>query len=390
KIAHIQLLPMLSGVQKVTLQELMILNDNEYTKYLICKEEGELTEECKRLGIKTHVVKDLTREINAVKDIIALYKIYKFLKANDIDIVHTHSAKTGFLGRVAAKLAGIPLIVHTVHGFPFDSAKNKYIAFFYKVLEFISARFADIIICLHDGDKETCKKLLHVPESKVLVLPNGIAFTEFFRLSECDKKKARTILGIPESSLVFTMVGRLWEQKNPLLLINAAKEVINEYPSDDIIFLLIGDGFLRKEIERIAEREIYHNKIVLLGWRKDIPDILSCSDVFVLPSRWEGMPLAILEAQATGLPCIVSDIPGNNNLVKDGVNGYLFESGSVTQLKDAILRMRVIEKRHEMGINAYDYVSQKHCIHKRIDNIDNLYKKMLNKKMLNKKMKLKH
>ncbi|EHR8935392.1 glycosyltransferase, partial [Escherichia coli] len=94
----------------------MILNDNEYTKYLICKEEGELTEECKRLGIKTHVVKDLTREINAVKDIIALYKIYKFLKANDIDIVHTHSAKTGFLGRVAAKLAGIPLIVHTVHG----------------------------------------------------------------------------------------------------------------------------------------------------------------------------------------------------------------------------------------------------------------------------------
>ncbi|HHA4508599.1 TPA: glycosyltransferase, partial [Escherichia coli] len=108
------------------------------------------------------------------------------------------------------------------------------------------------------------------------------------------------------------------------------------------------------------------------------------------PSRWEGMPLAILEAQATGLPCIVSDIPGNNNLVKDGVNGYLFESGSVTQLKDAILRMRVIEKRHEMGINAYDYVSQKHCIHKRIDNIDNLYKKMLNKKMLNKKMKLKH
>ena len=237
KIAHIQLLPMLSGVQKVTLQELMILNDNEYTKYLICKEEGELTEECKRLGIKTHVVKDLTREINAVKDIIALYKIYKFLKANDIDIVHTHSAKTGFLGRVAAKLAGIPLIVHTVHGFPFDSAKNKYIAFFYKVLEFISARFADIIICLHDGDKETCKKLLHVPESKVLVLPNGIAFTEFFRLSECDKKKARTILGIPESSLVFTMVGRLWEQKNPLLI-------------------LFGNGYKNQTGELVMEMEV--------------------------------------------------------------------------------------------------------------------------------------
>ncbi|MDW9205970.1 glycosyltransferase [Escherichia coli] len=131
--------------------------------------------------------------------------------------------------------------------------------------------------------------------------------------------------------------------KNPLLLINAAKEVINEYPSDDIIFYSLAMDSLEKRLREL-QREIYHNKIVLLGWRKDIPDILSCSDVFVLPSRWEGMPLAILEAQATGLPCIVSDIPGNNNLVKDGVNGYLFESGSVTQLKDAILRMRVIEK----------------------------------------------
>lgn len=121
KIVHVQLLPLLSGVQRVSLQEFLLLNSDRYEKILICKEPGDLTKESEKVGVKCFYVPSLVRNISPFKDFksfINLLSLFKYIKA---DIVHTHSAKTGVLGRIAAKLAGVPIVIHTVHGFSFES-----------------------------------------------------------------------------------------------------------------------------------------------------------------------------------------------------------------------------------------------------------------------------
>ncbi|HHF8025484.1 TPA: glycosyltransferase, partial [Escherichia coli] len=148
------------------------------------------------------------------------------------------------------------------------------------------------------------------------------------------------ILSLRESNFVFTMVGRLWPQKNPLYFVEVAKQIIKNELIPGSIFVLVGDGELMSVIkEHYLEDELLHNRLLLLGWRNDISDILKASDVFVLPSLWEGMPLAILEAQSTGLPCVVSNINGNKSLVTNKFDGYLVELNDINSFINALVNI---------------------------------------------------
>ena len=145
--------PSLSGVQRVSLQEFERLG-SDYDVFLICKEPGPLSFEAEKLGVHVFYVNSLCREISIINDLKSLLAIYRIIKSNGFDIVHSHSSKTGLLGRLAAKLARVPLIIHTVHGFPFDGAKNSIFRFIYKVMEIIGGFCSDKIICLHQLDKD--------------------------------------------------------------------------------------------------------------------------------------------------------------------------------------------------------------------------------------------
>lgn len=378
KIVHVQLLPLLSGVQRVSLQEFLLLNSDRYEKILICKEPGDLTKESEKVGVKCFYVPSLVRNISPFKDFksfINLLSLFKYIKA---DIVHTHSAKTGVLGRIAAKLAGVPIVIHTVHGFSFESTNNKAISFVYKFVEFVSAFFSDRIICLHNEDKKKCINILKVPKEKICILPNGVDLDKFHPVEEKQKILLRANFNLQHASLIFTMVGRLWDQKNPLLLVQAAQKYLRCNSESNDVFILVGDGDLRIKIEELAAKEINAGKIILLGWRNDIAEILSLSDVFILPSKWEGMPLAILEAQAAGLPCIASDIAGNKSLIKDNINGILFKNDSVNSLLTKIKLMSLADERKRISHNAMDIVKKDHCIQSRIKEIESLYESLLN------------
>ncbi|MCU3875328.1 glycosyltransferase family 4 protein [Enterobacter hormaechei subsp. xiangfangensis] len=286
--------------------------------------------------------------------------------------------KTGVLGRIAAKLAGVPIVIHTVHGFSFESTNNKAISFVYKFVEFVSAFFSDRIICLHNEDKKKCINILKVPKEKICILPNGVDLDKFHPVEEKQKKLLRANFNLQHASLIFTMVGRLWDQKNPLLLVQAAQKYLRCNSESNDVFILVGDGDLRIKIEELAAKEINAGKIILLGWRNDIAEILSLSDVFILPSKWEGMPLAILEAQAAGLPCIASDIAGNKSLIKDNINGILFKNDSVNSLLTKIKLMSLADERKRISHNAMDIVKKDHCIQSRIKEIESLYESLLN------------
>ncbi|HCD8149403.1 TPA: glycosyltransferase [Enterobacter hormaechei] len=201
---------------------------------------------------------------------------------------------------------------------------------------------------------------------------------KYHPVEEIQKKFLRSDFNLQNASLIFTMVGRLWDQKNPLLLVQAAQKYLRSNSVSNDIFIFVGDGDLRSQIEKLAAKEISAGRIILLGWRNDIAEILSLSDVFILPSKWEGMPLAILEAQASGLPCIASDIAGNKSLIKDNINGILFQNDSVDSLLTKIILLSSADERKRISHNAMDIVKKKHCIHSRIKEMESLYESLLN------------
>ncbi|MCG9704979.1 glycosyltransferase family 4 protein, partial [Photobacterium damselae] len=372
KIAHIQLLPLLSGVQRVSLDELIRLDDHLYDKYLICKEPGDLTKACEDYNINVLFVDDFVREISLIKDIKSFFLLFKIFKQYKFDIIHSHSSKTGVLARLAAKLARIPLIVHTVHGFAFPAAKSSFERRLYYILEKIGSEVSDKIICLHKFDYNIAVDELKVNKNIPVIIPNGVDVTKFNPNRKFIKKTIRDECNISENDIVVGFIGRLWKQKNPKVLLDAAFLILKS--RQDVHFIFSGDGEYIDEFRRLVVMKKLASNIHFIGWRNDIPDILKSFDIFVLPSLWEGMPLAILEAQATGLPCIVSSIQGNNILVTDNVNGFLFDLSDSTDLIDKLnILINNSKLREQFGINALSSIKNNYLIDERIIKINELY-----------------
>lgn len=378
RILHLQLLPMMSGVQKVALDEMTLIDRNHFEPLLVCKMPGEFTETAGKLGVECHYVDELQRAISPVKDLKALYKLYRLFKELRPDVVHTHSSKTGVLGRIAAKFAGVPAVMHTVHGFSFDGAGGAAQRAIYLMLEWISARFCDAILLLKNADLELTRTTLGVDQKKLHLIPNGVSMTDFApQAQDAGKPGKCELLGCNEDDVTIAMTGRLWEQKNPECFVRAAIEVLKS-GAEKVRFYLIGDGPLRETLQHIIDASGFSEKITILGWRSDVKALLQVMDVFVLPSRWEGLPLAILEAMSTGLPVIASDIPGNNDLVEDGVTGYLFERENHQALAARLnLLLSDPVKRTRFGIAARTRVVDHYRIENRVSRIERLYVRLL-------------
>ncbi|HGB9535922.1 TPA: glycosyltransferase family 4 protein [Escherichia coli] len=380
KIAHLQLMPLLSGVQRVSLQEIENLPPEYFEIDLICKEGGPLVDALNK-KVRKFFIPTLCRNISPVEDLKSLISLYKIFKRERYDIVHTHSSKTGILGRIAARMARVPCVVHTVHGFAFESTKKQAIKNLYKWLEMIGAKCSTKIICLHEEDKNICLNILKIKADKIVVIPNGVDINKFTPATNKGKIKEE-ILSLRESNFVFTMVGRLWPQKNPLYFVEVAKQIIKNELIPGSVFVLVGDGELMSVIkEHYLEDELLHNRLLLLGWRNDISDILKASDVFVLPSLWEGMPLAILEAQSTGLPCVVSNINGNKSLVTNKFDGYLVELNDINSFINALVNISEKNVYARMSNNCRAKIVSNYNITQRIEKIKIMYYQLLNVNM---------
>ncbi|HHR6405700.1 TPA: glycosyltransferase family 4 protein [Providencia alcalifaciens] len=376
KIAHIQLLPLLSGAQRVTLDELQRLSDYEYEKYLICNDEGPLTLEARKSGIHVIIVKSLKRNISPYFDIVSLIKLIKIIKKEKFDIVHTHSSKTGVLGRLAAFYSKTPLIIHTVHGFSFPSAKNKLQLFIYYIMEKLGTVCGDALICLHDEDKRIAVNKLKLSPDKIHMLPNGVDINKFKPLSSIQKEEIRESIGLKNSDTIIGMTGRLWEQKNPLFLFDNLVDILLSNKNIKLVFM--GDGELSNSLKERINTHKLSSQVFLLGWCNNTEEILNALDIFVLPSKWEGMPLAILEAQSTGLPCVVSNINGNKILVTNFKDGFLFDLDDIESFHDSITRLLYDrDLRENLGDYARNKIVSSYSINERIKKIDLIYKNLL-------------
>jgi glycosyltransferase involved in cell wall biosynthesis len=336
-IAHVITKLELGGAQQIALHTVSHLDRNRFRPILIAGEPGDCDREARSLdSVAFFQVPSLVRPIRPPSDLHALGALTLLFRRLKPTIVHTHSSKAGILGRWAARLAGVPIIVHTIHGFGFTRSQHPAIRRTLIRLERSTARFTRMFFAVSRATRRLGLELGLFSEANSTVLPPGID-PEPFRHARVDVPAMRSALGLQADRPVVGMIAPLKPQKAPVDFVRVAARVREARP--DVQYLLVGDGELRAAVEREVSRRGLSRNFVLAGWRRDIAEIMRCLDVFVLTSLWEGLPRVYLEAVASDLPVVGTRVDGAPEVIRDGVNGYLAEPGDLDSLAERVLSL---------------------------------------------------
>ncbi len=291
----------------------------------------------------------LLRRINVIKDLKAFFDIWRIIKKYNPLIVHTHSSKAGLMGRLAAKLAGAPIIVHTPHGHVFFGYFGPFKTKLFIILEKLASRITDKIVALTNREKKDHILFKIAEEDKFSVIYSGIELNILKESSSEEKQNLKKELGIPENSLIVGTAGRLVPVKGPEFLVKSSQYIISKYP--DTYFMFTGDGPLEQDLKRKALEMGISENIIFLGWRDDVAKIISIYDIFVLPSLNEGMGRVLAEAMALGKSIVASNVGGIPDLVIHGKNGFLVPPKNPEELAKYIqVLLEDKDKREKMGL----------------------------------------
>lgn len=275
------------------------------------------------------------RQINLVRDLKGLLRLWWFLSRSKYDIVHTHTSKAGFVGRLAARLAGIPVILHTVHGFAFHEASSRRALRVYAFLETFAAYACDLMITVSQYHRRWALELGISSAQKLIAIPNGIAAARV--CVERGRESVRREVGVAAATMLLLSTGRLAKGKGIEYLLEAAQVVARE---NTVSFKLVfaGTGPLHESLKQRVYELGLHEQVIFLGFRDDIGDLLAASDVVVLPTLREGLSIALLEAMAAGKPIITTTIGSNLEATNDGAAALLVPAKDVAALARAITR----------------------------------------------------
>jgi glycosyltransferase involved in cell wall biosynthesis len=238
--------------------------------------------------------------------------------------VHPHSSKAGILGRAAAHLAGVPAIVHSIHGYGFHDRQPSPVRRFYVALERLAARWTTRFIAVAQSDLEEGVRLGIFPRERATLVRSGIEIARYAG-EGLDRARKRAELGVTASAPLAGMIANFKPQKNPVDFVRLAARVAERVPRAQ--FLLAGDGELRPAVEAEIRRLGLGERLRLLGWRRDAHEIIPCLDVLVLTSLWEGLPRVFPQAMAAARPIVAYRVNGAPEAVEEGVNGFLVDPG---------------------------------------------------------------
>lgn len=318
-------------------------------------------------GIRVDIV-PMRRAIHPFEDLLALLRLVRLMRGGRFDVVHTHSSKAGFLGRLAARWAGVPRIIHTPHTFPFEMDVHPLVRCGYRWLERLAARFTDRLVCVCPSQKLLAESVAGA--ARVIVIENGIGAPAV--VDEAARLRLRRELGLADDQVVAGVVGRFAAQKGHRYFIQAAGRVAAERPG--VRFLLVGEGELRRKIERAIETVGLKDRFILVGARDDVAELLSVFDLVVLPSLWEGLPYVLLEALAAGKPVVASRVGGMQDVLQDGTNGMLVPPRDPVALAQAMLK--VLENpvlRSKITNHACEALRQRYRLETMIERLTSVY-----------------
>lgn len=320
----------LGGAQRNTLYTVGHLSRDRFIPMLACGPGGKLDAETTASDWKTFFIPHLVRPVHPLYDLRALLELYRVLRDVKPHILHTHSSKAGILGRMAGYLAGVPVIIHTFHGFGFTPDQPRWLYRLFIALERFCARLSSHLIFV-SRDNEQEAEALHVGET----IPHSLIRSGIRLGIARPKTSFPSELRIPQEAKVVISVGNFKPQKNPLDLIRVASQVIRSDGS--VHFVLVGDGELRDAARALTESEGIVDHVHFLGWRDDIADLLAAADVFLLTSLWEGLPRALVEAFAAQRPAVAYAVNGVRDILIDGENGFAISPGEVSVAAEKVL-----------------------------------------------------
>ena len=338
KIFHVITHLELGGAQKITLMTLERLPRERYELGLVSGPEGLLVDWANRIPALTRVwVPSLVREARPIKDIIALIKMWRIFRRERPALVHTHCPKAGILGRWAARLAGVPFIFHTAHGFGFNDFQRPIVRKFYVWLERMTSKITTEHVFVSYENAEKAEKLGLTRPGEWVLSRSGIDIEEYKQPGPRRTKLREW--GISEDKTIIGMVACFKPEKAPVDFVDIAARILKR--TDRVHFLMIGDGELRSSIEARIRHHAIEQHITLLGWQsvEVMPEIYRSLDILVLTSLWEGLPRVFAEAMASGLPIVATSVGGAREAVIDGQTGYLFQPHDVEGMATAVLKL---------------------------------------------------
>jgi len=336
--------------------------------------EGNMYDVAEEKGVHPIVIDALGREIFFKEDFRALIKLIRLINIEKPDIVHTHTAKAGTLGRIAAKLTGVPVIIHTFHGHVFHSYFGFFKSKFFLWLERLLAKFTNVIITVGEQQRREIIQYKVAEQEKVVSIPLGLDLKPFVN-TKTDPNLLRRELSLPRQTLLVGIVARLVPIKNHLCFLESARLILQNF--DNVRFLIIGDGELRTYLEQKTRDLGLESRVIFMGFQHDLVKIYASLDIVTLSSFNEGLPVALIEAMAAGKPVISTNVGGVGDLILDGDNGLLVPSNDPAALAEAILYLlRNPERRKMMGgagkKKAYPLFDKNRLL----GDIDKLYRKL--------------
>jgi glycosyltransferase involved in cell wall biosynthesis len=382
RLCHVHLLAIMSGPQRWTIEFFDLLPPDRYELTVVLGEDGEFREHLEERGVRVEIFPSLVREISLLKDARSLVELTRHFRKSHYDIVHTHSSKPGVLARLAARLAGVPAIVHHVQGFAFHEFSSWISHTFFSGIEALGARLSDYVIFVNDEEYSWATERGIVPVERACRIFNGANLETYCPEKRLElRESARVELGIRKDQSVIVYVGRLWEQKHPQMLVASLAELVEQHPSLDPVLLIAGDGPLRGEVEAAARVCELPDRVRVLGWLSDVAPVMAAADLLFLPSLWEGLPLTLVEAACMGLPAVATDIKGNREAIVPGETGLLIPPKDPVAAADALAQILTSpEVALEMGKRAAERGRKLYDTRDMAHQVEEIYAKILRSK----------
>lgn len=336
--------------------------------------EGDMAYLADEKGITPYVIPDLGRGISPIRDAKTIFKLYRLMRTYKPHVVHTHTAKAGFVGRIAAWLARVPVRVHTFHGHVFHGYFGKAKTRLFLWLERGCAKLSSRLITISPSLRDELVEQYHIaPKERFVVLPLGIDLSVFTQPISQDPATTRKFYRFPATSKLVGIVGRLVDIKNHALFFEAAQRVIQQ--RQDVHFVVVGDGELRADLEQQVASLNLQSYVTFTGWVKDLAPLLHTLDILALTSNNEGTPVSIIEAMAAGVPIVATAVGGVPDVLDNGRLGTLVLAHDSQAFADALIQ--VLDGNHPATTEARATAVEHYSLERFMADIGALYHELL-------------
>jgi glycosyltransferase involved in cell wall biosynthesis len=330
--------------------------------------------------VRIETLDDLGREISPLRDVRAILRLASLIRRERPAIVHTHTAKAGAVGRIAALLAGDarpPIVVHTFHGHVLRGYFSAPATLGFRLLERWLARRTTVLVAVSPEVRDDLVRLGVAPASKFAVVRLGIELGE--RVADAGgpaREDTRRLLGVPPGSFVVGWVGRMTAVKRTDDVLRAFRRLLDS--GADAYLCLVGDGPERERLEREAHELGMSRRCLFVGYQADVGRFYAAMDVLLLPSANEGTPVSVIEALAAGRPAVATRVGGVPDVVRDGLDGFLVEPGDVDALAGRLAQLATdADGRARMGAEGRARVLGRYSVPRLVDDVDRLYRSLL-------------